>query len=378
MTLATDLILAPDLEAFVDIARPLVADPDALDALVPDLMRETALRTYRSEYPKHVPHALFSLLGGLDARDLFGGPDRARPVIQALSYTARERKDDPWPIDATEPRGGPDELRAGLREGDFDAAFGAVRALVAAGRIPELRDGILAEAARDDFNVCHRFLYAAKVLNRLEREPGLDLEALLFPVVHYHVTAPRDEGWLSDAPPDLSLLEVFASAVWNLSGCVEYDWVPVAHAATLPDTVLWWTSVSRDPATERAARLADSFLPDALAEGSATPPDRGPVGTGSPADVAAAIDARDEAKARAVARGLEADPAARDALGTALLAACARIDGHLAFSHDVKVTAATVRITRTHDSPDLAHVLSDVAAFLARLPEGCALADALF
>jgi hypothetical protein len=37
-----------------------------------------------------------------------------------------------------------------------------------------------------------------------------------------------------------------------------------------------------------------------------------------------------------------------------------------------------VRLVREGDSPHLAHVLSDVAAFLARLPEGSALADALF
>ena len=105
MTRATDLILAPDFEAFVGAARPLVDDPDALDAMVPDLLRETALRTYREEYPIHVPHAVFALLGGLDSRDLLGGPERNRPLIQALSYTARERKFDPWPVEATEPRG---------------------------------------------------------------------------------------------------------------------------------------------------------------------------------------------------------------------------------------------------------------------------------
>jgi hypothetical protein len=325
-----------------------------------------------------VPHALFSLLGGLDARDLLGGPDRARPVLQALSYTARERHAEPWPIRETPPEGGPEELRAGLREGDFRVAYGAVRALAAAGRSTAIRDTILAEAARDDFNVCHRFLYAAKVLQRFEREPGLDVEALLFPVVHYHVTAPRDEGWANDRRPDRTLSQIFACAVGNLSGCVEYDWVPVAHAATLADTVLWWSAISRDPGVETAPRLADAFLPDALAEGNATPPDRGPVGRGNPEDVVAAIDARDERRARSVARGLEADRTGRDALGRALITACARIDGHLAFSHDAKVVAAAVRLTRALDSPHLAHVLSDVAAFLARLPEGAELADALF
>jgi len=128
----------------------------------------------------------------------------------------------------------------------------------------------------------------------------------------------------------------------------------------------------------RAARLADCLLPDALAEGSATTTDRGPVGTGDLEDVTMAIEVRHEAAARGAALGLESTPEGRQALGTALLSACARIDGPLAFSHDVKVTAGAVQVTRTNDSTDLGHVLSDVAAFLARLPAGSALADALF
>jgi len=380
MTAALDLLLAPDFDAYVAAARPFVADPDALDALVPELLRETALRTYREEYPKHVPHALFALLGGLDSRDVLGGPDRAKPVLQALSYSSRERHFDPWPVEATPARGGPEELSAGLEEGDFDTAYGAVRALVAQGRIGEVRDGILAAGSRDEFNVCHRFLYAAKVLQRIEREPGVDAATLLFPVVHYHVTAPRENGYgpLLDSPPERSLEEVLATAVRNLSGCEEYDWVPVAHAASLPETVLWWASVSDHPATAMAATLADLFLVDALAEGCATPPGRGTVGSGTPADVIAAIGARQEDRARSIARGLEVDPAGRHALGDALLTACAHIDGPLAFSHDVKVTAATVRLSRTVESEHFAHILSDVAAFLSRLPSGSALSAALF
>jgi hypothetical protein len=380
MSAVLDLILAPDFDAYVAAARPFVRDPDSLDVLVPELLRETALRTWREEYPKHVPHALFALLGGIDSRDTLGGPDRARPVIQALSYTSRERHLDPWPIEATPARGGPEELAAGLEDGDLDTAFSAVRALAAEGRIAEIRDGILSAGSRDEFNVCHRFLYAAKALQRIEREPGVDVAALLFPVVHYHATAPRENGYgpLLDEPAERSLEEVFASAVRNLSGCEEYDWVPVAHAATLAETARWWASVSDHPATGMAARLADLFLLDALAEGGATYPGRGPARDGSPEDLIAAIGRRKETRARAIARGLEADPANRHALGDALLTACARIDGSLAFSHDVKVAAGTVRFARTSDSPHLDHVLSDVAAFLARLPKGDDLAAALF
>ena len=93
-----DLVLADDRAAFVKAARPLLDDPAALEALVPDLLRETALRHYRERYPKHVPHALLTLLGGLDARDLLDAPDRPLPLVQALSYVCREKHSTPFPI----------------------------------------------------------------------------------------------------------------------------------------------------------------------------------------------------------------------------------------------------------------------------------------
>jgi hypothetical protein len=376
-----DLLLAPDPEAFLRAARPLAGDGDSLDALVPGLLREIALRHYREAYPKHVPHALFAMLGGLDSADLLDGPERTWPILQALSYANLERRLPPWPIDATAPRGDEQDLADGLRDGDFEAAYAAVLALAAAGRFEAMRDTILADASRDCFNVCHRFLYAAKVFRRLARQPELPAAAMLFPVVHYATTAPRDRRHEDrlDQPATRSLMEILATAVNHLSGTPqdEYDWVPVAHAATLADTVTWWRSVSDHPATATAHRLAELFLPDAIEEGRAVPTDPGPVADGDAETLlerlAASIDARDEATARAAARGLEARGDLR--LGTALLTSCARVDGALAFSHDVKVTAAAVRLVGV---PGPEPILSGVAAFLARLPEGNGIARALF
>jgi hypothetical protein len=376
-----DLLLAPDPKAYVRAARPLAGDGEALDALVPGLFREIALRHYRETYPKHVPHGLFALLGALESADLLDGPERTWPVLQALSYSSQERRFDPWPIGATPPKGDEKDLAAGLGEDDFETAYAAARALIAARRIETARDTILAAAARDGFNVCHRFLYAAKVFRRLQRQPDLDAKAMLFPVLHYATTAPHDfryEAGLAE-PATRSHEEIAAVAANHLSGTPhdEYDWVPVAHAVTLAETTHWWRSVSDHPATAAAHRLAEQFLPDAIEEGRASPTDPGPVDEGDPetllARLAASIDARDEATARAAARGLEARGDLR--LGTTLLTSCARIDGSLAFSHDVKVTAATVRLTGV-PGPD--HVLSDVAAFLARLPVGNGIARALF
>lgn len=374
-----DLLLAPDAKAFSRAATPLVGHPEILDALVPGLLRETALRHYRESYPKHVPHALFALLGGLDSADLLDGPERTWPILQALSYSSRERHAEPWPIQATAPDGDENALAAGLADGDFDTAFGAVQALIEANRIDAARDTILASGAADGFNVCHRFLYAAKVFQRLERQPELDAAALLLPVVHYMTTAPRDDLYVDRLaePATKSREEIFSIAVNHLAGAKEYDWVPIAHAATLAETSLWWSSVSDHPATANAHRLAELFLPDAIEEGRAVKTDPGPIADGSPeellARVANAIEERNETEARASARGLEAIGDLR--LGTTLLTSCARIDGALAFSHDVKVTAAAVRLVGV---PGPGPVLSGVAAFLARLPAGNELARTLF
>jgi len=367
------LVLAPDLDAFAAAARPLLSDPAALDAMVPDLLRETALRHHRREYPQHVPHALLALLGGLESADLLGGPERVRPVLQALSYVSMEKHFDPLPV--------PDP--------------------------PPDPDRLLATGAEDCFNLCHRFIYPAKVMQRVERTPGLNVAALLTPVRHYHDLAPRDGRYASvlaggegDGPlaaardrvtaaldggadPAAVIEGVFARAVRRLADVEELGvvgWVTMAHVATFSDAARWWLLTSDAPERRAAPGLAAIFLADAWehhgsgAEAAPVPADA----AGDPARLKDAIGARDPAAARAEAAALAARPDDHAALHRALLLGCSEIDGRFAFSHDVKVTAAAVRLHRATGNPAITACLPDVAAFLAALPEGSELADRLF
>jgi hypothetical protein len=364
------LVLAPDPGAFAAAARPFTGDPAALDALVPDLLRETALRHHREEYPKHVPHALLALLGGLESADLLEGADRVRPILQALSYVSKEKHFDPLPV--------------------------------AASPVPEQ---MLADGLADCFNLCHRFIYTAKVMQRLSRTPGLDADALLTPVRHYHTLAPEDgrfadalagygdEAHLAAAGEAASkareggasaitmLDDVFARAVRRLAdveGLGTVGWVGMAHVATFSEAARWWYLTSEAEERRVAPWVAELFLADSLklhglgGEETAGPAD------GDPDRLLAAIRSRDPETARAEAAALAARPADHPALHRALLLGCSEIDGHLAFSHDVKVTAAAVRLHRESREPGIAGCLADVAAFLARLPAGAELADALF
>lgn len=429
MTESLELILAESPSAFERAARPYLESPEALDALLPGLVRETALRHYRAEYPKHVPHALFALLGGLEAHDLLDGPERTWPVLKALSYAAREKHLDPFPIRDFAPGGGAAELEAGLAGGDFETAWRAVRALLAGGRLDAVREALFASASLDRFNLGHRMIYAAKVLERLLLSPDLDAEALLFPVVHYHCLAPRDEsrarfieeeatlppggekplpGTCAETirrvtcagdpgatrtavqralgkkgdPGDL-LDVVFQLSVCRLGSAGGAEWIPLAHVANYAAAARTWLATGTTEERFRAPYLAALFLADAIAElGPGETQDGPPAWTEDPGELirelGRSVSQRRPTDARAATLGLLRRREWRPDLERALLLACARIEGRLTFGHDLKVVANAIRIARESRVPSIDSSLAGVASFLARRPPGDEMGRRLF
>lgn len=392
MPSALDLVLAPDLDAFVGAARPLLDAPEELDRLVPGLLAETALRHWRESYPKHVPHALLALLGGLEARDLLDGPERTRPVLQALFYVSREKHLPRFDPESVPARGGARELARALADGDFETAYAATRALLAAGAAERVREVLLADATRDGFNLFHRFIYPAKVFRRLRAEPDLPAEALLYPVVHYATTAPRDDhhrrgveaaGGPGDGDPAARAEAVIAAAADRMPAARDYDWVPLAHVITFAEAARDWWLTGESAERAYGPALAESFFAEVTAE--TPPPGLAPVPRGNglaPAEEAAALATaiadRDSAAAGAAAAALATDPDRLPLLGRTILVAGAAIDGGLAFSHDVKVAADAVRLARDGVECARTRVLPRVAEFLAALPPGARLAHALW
>ena len=209
-----------------------------------------------------------------------------------------------------------------------------------------------------------------KILERLVAGDVPTDPAFLFPAIHYHCLTPEDhsrEALLPSAEQTgEAALSVFVKAVRRMTVTRKFAWVPFAHVAAYAEGARFWLDRGAAAGRFHSPARAAAFLSECSTE---PPPERVSVPTvraADPVDLERAIAARDPLLARSLALALLDSRSDRHVLGRSLLLACSRIDAGFGFSHDVKVTATAVRLSR--ERPEVAAVLPDVAGFLAGLP----------
>ncbi len=431
----------PELSRFTAVARQLWrGDPPPM-AVLQQAAFLLAPRLYRREYPQFVPHALMALVGCAQAVPYVEGDDQRLLVTQALWYAAHEEQMPAYPwCPGNRPgdlRGAQLACRSACEDDDFHAFEDGCGPLFADVGPPIRADWapLLEFAARDFFNLGHKFIYLVKTLQLSERgSRRRDHSPLFFPACHYLATAPRDlsaakakDGCIGlhravDAPPSVfprlpvvgemarvlldgdsghtigqvwhwlragvppaaivEVMQVVAARLLLLSR--PEVWLVPVHAFNYTECVLWalpCMSFSRQITLvvmnalylQRAVRDAGPVDPELFCRRWKTRT----LPTDSPLDTAGflrAIEAGNWPLAKRLAGHAAASRLSWPEHFQQCVRSVARNDGPLHFGHDVKYAAATLSVFQNMRHAQRSTLILALAKFLAR----CARRQTLF